>query len=735
MNENHIRELWSRVLAGERIPAEEERALLQALESNQSLRDDLVREAEIDGALRGLAEAAQDSEPAARSFLEHLAAERDAGRFIQDVQSLRKSGTRRRTRRAAWDGAGTAWKLGLAAAGILLATLVFLATRPKPVPQIPSDVAVEKPVKLPAPPAEPLPEKKPVPEVPKPPPAPEPPAAPPPKPATAPPHAQPEPKPAPPLAAPEPAPTVEPRPDATRPQETAVAVARIERIEGEVFLTRAGTRAPAQPGQDLLTGQRVETVGPLSWVLLALPDRTRIELSGNTTLREISDRPPGRGWRVFIAAGTVVADVTRQPKDQPAVFSTPHGEATVVGTTLRLVVDPDPKKGTRLEVEEGKVQLKNLAGRTVEVTSGHFAVAAVGVELAARPTLPKPGATRGSRALTLVRAMSPNSWLAVSNTKMRKVVPNPAKHPKLQGEEGPASIVEAYGGGILDTLRNRLVLWGGGTRDYYGNEIYAFKIDELEWERLTEPTADPKLEGQVNADGTPASRSPYNGMAYIQHADRLFALGGHTGDNWADLTWTFDFAAKTWKEMRPSGARPPTWDSNSAAYDPHTRRVWWGEHSGLGNGAGLYSYDYGANTWTKHGDDGLSHRTAVVDTRRRLLLFIGMGDVVAYDLGRRDFTPQFWKTQGGDAILAMGSPGADYDPIADRIVVWGGGPVYVLDPESKVWTAHAAPKAPTPTSAGIYGRWRYAPGLDAFIVVTSIDEDVRFYKLPLPRGR
>jgi hypothetical protein len=65
----------------------------------------------------------------------------------------------------------------------------------------------------------------------------------------------------------------------------------------------------------------------------------------------------------------------------------------VVGTTLRLYVDPDPKKGTRLEVEEGKVELKNLAGKTVYVESGHYAVAGVGVELVTRKleSIPAPG--------------------------------------------------------------------------------------------------------------------------------------------------------------------------------------------------------------------------------------------------------------------------------------------------------------------------------------------------------
>jgi hypothetical protein len=67
------------------------------------------------------------------------------------------------------------------------------------------------------------------------------------------------------------------------------------------------------------------------------------------------------------------------------IFETPQGEARVVGTTLRLIVDTDPRKGTQLEVEEGKVLLKNLAGKSVPVESGHYAVAAAGAALVSKP--------------------------------------------------------------------------------------------------------------------------------------------------------------------------------------------------------------------------------------------------------------------------------------------------------------------------------------------------------------
>ena len=124
---------------------------------------------------------------------------------------------------------------------------------------------------------------------------------------------------------------------------------------------------------------------------MSYPDKTRLELAGDTVLRELTDRVPATGSkaaeprRLLLVKGSVKAEVAKQP--EPMLFSTPHGEARVLGTVLRLHVDLDPKKGTHLEVEEGKVELRNPAGKAVLVEAGHQAVAAAGAPLAAKPLL------------------------------------------------------------------------------------------------------------------------------------------------------------------------------------------------------------------------------------------------------------------------------------------------------------------------------------------------------------
>ena len=174
------------------------------------------------------------------------------------------------------------------------------------------------------------------------------------------------PAPAPPTAPdPTPVPKTETDRPVERPATTAVAVATLEIVDGQAWILVGNDKSPAKSGQDLLSGQGLEASGR---VVVRYPDKTRVDLEPGTVLREVRT---AEGKRILMEKGELRADAAKQPKDQPMVFATPHAEAKVLGTTLRLTVTDE----TRLDVEEGKVQLKNLAGKMVLVESGHYAVA------------------------------------------------------------------------------------------------------------------------------------------------------------------------------------------------------------------------------------------------------------------------------------------------------------------------------------------------------------------------
>jgi hypothetical protein len=321
-----------------------------------------------------------------------------------------------------------------------------------------------------------------------------------------------------------------------------------------------------------------------------------------------------------------------------------------------------------------------------------------------------------------------NSWVAFPFTQMQTVTPTAADFPNIWGATGPSAIMGAWCGGAFDTKRTRLIVWGGGHNDYYGNELYVFNVDSLKWFRITDPTPNPNLGGQTNPDGTPNSRHTYGGLAYIEHADRFFACGGAVayppGSCGADKVWTFNFDNLQWTDMRPSGTGPSTGCEDHCAYDPVGKKVYF-----FGVKSGMHSYDYDQNSWTKHNSDILYAYSSVVDPKRHKLVVVGRGNVYMYDIGNGNYTQQTLQTTGGSAFIEKSHPGLAYDSKIDKIVGWHGGDVYALDMDTKVWTAYNAANAPAPANNGTFGRWRYVSKYNAYVIPNRIGENVYFYKL------
>jgi hypothetical protein len=455
------------------------------------------------------------------------------------------------------------------------------------------------------------------------------------------------------------------------------------------------------------SGGSLETPGPGSGATIRFTDGTTLDLNGGTKLSRIEK------GRLALEAGTLTVETKH-----PIVVRTPQAEAKVMGTLFKLSVAKD---ATRLEVRKGEVRITKLEdGATKTVGADHFAVASRNVPfevLPVAPPLPPPAQPPG---VELAARMAPGSWLSIPGTAMRKVAVDPARYPAFSGN--PGSVISGWSGAALDTKRNRLVLWGGGYRDWHGNELYAFDLLSLSWERLTDPAEKPALSQERNADGTPNGRATYNGLAYVGHADRFFAIGGAVAGNGFSVCrtpWVFDFDAKRWIARAPAASAGL---GGACAYDPVTRKLWWGDESGL------HAYDYDLDRWTRHARDKFYYLTAALDPGRGLLVFAGDGQVFAYDVRSPRPVRETWKSAASETLVRPPNPGFDFDPVSRRMVAWAGGPVASLDPGSKAWSATDAPGAPAPTRNGMFGRWRCVPALGVFVAVTGIDENVHFYK-------
>jgi hypothetical protein len=225
-------------------------------------------------------------------------------------------------------------------------------------------------------------------------------------------------------------------PGVTQKLTTQMVIARLEEAAGQVFLVTKEGKTPVTSGGNLLPAQGLETGGGASRLVLRFPDNTRVELGPETELGEIKT---DSGKRLWMGKGTLQAQVFQQPKDQPMIFATPYGEAKVLGTTLRITVDPDSRKGTRLEVDEGKVELKNAAGKAVLVEGWHYAVAAEGVDFVANkqdaPTnVPRSGLAvwlRADQGVILSGSRGVATWVDRSGNKHDAVQLVPTQQPTL----------------------------------------------------------------------------------------------------------------------------------------------------------------------------------------------------------------------------------------------------------------------------------------------------------------
>lgn len=279
------------------------------------------------------------------------------------------------------------------------------------------------------------------------------------------------------------APATVPVQPGARGTEDAVAAKRIpgatlERVEGDGFIIRKDARIAAREGMDLGSGEGVETPGKNARLVVRFADRTRLEVRGETSVSGIfesgaTESAPGK--LILVTRGGVAAEVSKQPAGRPLVLRTSHAEATVLGTSLRILVDPGEKGATRLEVQEGRVHFARLLEKkaSADVSAGHFAVAAQGVPLLSRPM---GGIRTGSgdkpavASVTLLNADSGHPFLQfdpLEDGTILSLADLPTRNLNIQVTTTPATVgcvVLSWDGTIKIEGRAPYLL-GGNTQD------------------------------------------------------------------------------------------------------------------------------------------------------------------------------------------------------------------------------------------------------------------------------
>jgi hypothetical protein len=178
-----------------------------------------------------------------------------------------------------------------------------------------------------------------------------------------------------------------------------------------------------------------------------------------------------------------------------------------------------------------------------------------------------------------------------------------------------------------------------------------------------------------------------------------------------------------------------------SAYDQVTGMLY---HHGALDEASLVVYDPAEDKWGgPYGSSYVEHYvTAAVDPSRRIMVATGGKDdrILVWNIDGlgspvNPGSPSTPGTFGERMLESANAPGFVFDPVSDSFVGWSGGAsVYTLDPDTWVWSKidPATGNAVTPTAPnemGTYGRFRYIPSKNAFILVNRTNENVFFYKL------
>ncbi len=323
-------------------------------------------------------------------------------------------------------------------------------------------------------------------------------------------------------------------------------------------------------------------------------------------------------------------------------------------------------------------------------------------------------------------------WYELPNTKLRAVCPpNFFGGSDYEFRSFCQNVTGAWSSGAFDTRRNRLIMFGGGHNDYYGNELYALDMDELKMRRITDPGL-PIAPGTgcpvAIAGGTqPNSRHTYDGVVYMENVNQLFIIGGApanlSGCGTNDV-WTFDFQSSRWKQINPGNTRPRG-DGFTSAYDPVSGTVL------VHDLTHLWAFDPSTERFTRLSSSEVNldlYVMAELDPvkRKYVLLDTNTAKVYVYDVGNNSATWSQLSTTGGSSIISgSGYPGMAYDPNRKQIVAWkGGNSVYSLNLDNGKWSQTTHPAGPGPAiPTGTYKRWRYAPTQGVFVVVNSVDDN------------
>ncbi len=267
---------------------------------------------------------------------------------------------------------------------------------------------------------------------------------------------------------------------------------------------------------------------------------------------------------------------------------------------------------------------------------------------------------------------------------------------------------------------------------------------------------------EIMGDGQPVSRHTYDSLQYlpsnISNGNVLWAQGGSrwpTG-KCSKVLWFLNLENNVWKQkIQNAGTTKECELSVFSAYDVNTKSVFSFNHNTAGHKV-LMRHNITTGSWTEvvnnhvinfstgttSDDTAADNLTAAIHPGKKMMIALGGvkgNKVVSYDLKNitinNKATFKEVPTNGATEITQCSGPGFDYDNKSQQLVAWcNTDDIYVLDIKTMRWSKQAptspnteSPRLPS-DSNGTYGRFRYVPKYNVFVLATGTQQDVYAYK-------
>lgn len=241
----------------------------------------------------------------------------------------------------------------------------------------------------------------------------------------------------------------------------------------------------------------------------------------------------------------------------------------------------------------------------------------------------------------------------------------------------PATLGLPYGryhhSQTYDPVRDRMIVFGGwSSSEEASNLVWVLSLSGAPLWTQPWPT------------GTPPSPRRRHTAIYDPPRDRLIVFGGAALSSCANDVWALSLGdAPAWTQLAPPGTLPSGRQLHSAIYDPvRDRMVVFGGYDYSNYFDDVWALSLGGTpAWTRLAPAGTSPSArcaqgAICDpVRDRMVVFGGTGssgsvtDVWSLSLGDAPAWARWTPTGTPDTAWW---PSAVYDPLRDRVVVWGG---------------------------------------------------------------